>query len=386
MKVFFDHQIFLTQRVGGVSRYFYNLKKALTDNKLCDVDNWAFIYRNSYLGKGNGAIYLERSGVKKIDDIIGTSTGLRYLGAINERFALRRLKKDDCDLVHVTADDARYITKANLKKPMVATVHDLIPELYPLHFPEIKGWLKQRENVFKMADHLICISESTKKDLKNIYGFSDNKITMVYHGPADYMVKNKEYALSNEQTHERENYILYVGDRKTPYKNFWAMVEALLPVIKDSKELKLLCVGSPFTPAEAGLINKMGLTDFIRSVQAREDELFSVYENAKCLILPSIYEGFGFPLLEAMKAGCPVLSSNSSSLPEVGGNSALYFNPVSFEGFTGQLIRILTDNDTKAKLLKIQAEILKKFSWKSTAEQTYGVYKRIVQSPASGLL
>src|SRR4051812_45118138 len=109
MKVYFDHQIFLTQRVGGVSRYFYNLKRALIENELCDVDSWAFICRNYYFGKRNGAIYLKPIPFKKIDSLVGSSTSLRYLGLINEFAALQRFKKKECDLIHVTADDSAYL-------------------------------------------------------------------------------------------------------------------------------------------------------------------------------------------------------------------------------------------------------------------------------------
>jgi glycosyltransferase involved in cell wall biosynthesis len=377
MKVFFDHQIFLTQRVGGVSRYFYNLKKALSDNELCDVDNWSFIYRNYYLGEGQGAIYLKPFGIKKIDDLVSSSTSFRYLGAINNSVALKRFKRNDCDLIHITADDSAYLSNAGVTKPIVATVHDLIAELYPSNFPEIKDWLKQRKNTFKRADHLICISESTKKDLKDIYGICDDKISVVYHGPADYMVKDQVFQFLNPETRQQQSYLLYVGDRKTPYKNFWKMIENLVPVLKQD-DLKLLCVGSSFTPVELGEINKLGLTGAVKSVQARDNELFSIYENAACLILPSLREGFGFPLLEAMKAGCPILSSNSSSLPEIGGKGALYFDPDTFEGFKEQLNLVLSNSGIKAQLLNNQQDVLKKFSWENTAARTFNAYKHVV--------
>ncbi|TWJ00641.1 glycosyltransferase involved in cell wall biosynthesis [Mucilaginibacter frigoritolerans] len=377
MKVYFDNQIFLIQRVGGVSRYFYNLKKALIENKLCKVDNWAFIYRNYYLGKGNGAIFLRPLGLKKIDKLAGSSTALRYMGKINELIAFHRLRNSDRDLIHVTADDSEYLKGANLKKPIVATVHDLIAELYPSDFPDIKNWLKQRKNTFKRADHLICISESTKRDLKDIYGISEDKISMVYHGPPDYMVEGEKFNLLNSKTEQPQRYLLYIGDRKTPYKNFWKMIENLVPILDGNDELKLLCVGSPFTQLEQDGLNKFGLRNAVKSVQALDQELFSIYQNAACLILPSVYEGFGFPLLEAMKAGCPILASSSSSLPEVGGNGALYFDPASFNNFTHQLKMILSNGELKKELLKHQPKVLERFSWKITAEQTYKVYSNL---------
>jgi glycosyltransferase involved in cell wall biosynthesis len=375
MKVYFDHQIFLKQKVGGISRYFYNLQKGLLENELCEVDSRAFIYRNSYVGKGNGAIYLKPSGIKKLDDLIGTSTALRYLRMVDEVFSLRSFKSSDCDVIHITDDNARYINKQKVKKPIVATVHDLIPELFPSHFDNITAWLKEREDAYKKADHLICISESTRKDLKDVYGFSDDKITMVYHGPADYIVKNKEYNALDPETQRKQKYVLYVGDRKTPYKNFWGMVENLISFIKDDKALKLLCIGSPFTPSEISTFEKFGLKNAVQSVQAPEDVFFSIYEQAACFILPSIYEGFGFPMLEAMKAGCPILSSNSSSLPEVGGNGALYFDPVTFVGFADQLKLILNNHEIGRQLKTNQVDCMKKFSWKNTAGQTYNVYR-----------
>jgi glycosyltransferase involved in cell wall biosynthesis len=377
MKVYFDPQIFLTQRVGGVSRYFFNLKRALADNGLCQVDNWSFVYRNSYIGSGNGAVYIKPLKFKKLDELIGTSTGLRYLGMLNEAVALQRFRSKDCDIIHVTEDNANYITNSRLKKPVVATVHDLIPELFPSHFPAIRPWLKQRENIFKKADHLICISESTKKDLKNIYAIPDDKISMVYHGPADYIVKKQEFVFLKDDEASRQKYVLYIGDRKTPYKNFMRMLEHLAPVLKENDELKLLCVGAPFRSEEKIAIAKFGLTKLVDAVQAHDDELFSIYEQAECLILPSLYEGFGFPLLEAMKAGCLILSSNTSSLPEVGGAGALYFDPVSFEGFAENIKRLLTDKKLQSQQRINQGNCLKKFSWTYTARQTFHAYQTL---------
>lgn len=379
MNVYFDPQIFLTQRVGGVSRYFLCLKKALVENGLCGVDSWSFIYRNMYLGKGHGIMYLQPFGIRKIDSLVASSTAFRYMGAVNNLVALKRFRRPQCDVIHLTGDDSAYLSGTTLKKPVIATVHDLIAELYPEHFPEIKSWLRQRENTFKRADHLICISECTKRDLKNIYNIPDEKISMVYHGSPDYLQNVRTFAFANRTGNSLQRYVLYVGDRKTPYKNFLPMAERLAEALKQNPDLGLVCVGAPFTAAELGFFKKLGTDKQVLAVQAHDDELFSIYANAACLILPSLYEGFGFPLLEAMKAGCPILSSNSSSLPEVGGNGALYFHPVSFEGFGEQLNLLLLNNDVKTGLLDKQPGILKNFSWQITARRTYEAYRRVSQ-------
>lgn len=381
MKVFFDHQIFLTQRVGGISRYFLNLKKALIANDLSEVDNWSFIYRNKYVGRENGAIYLRPVSFKKLDNLVSSSTSLRWLGRLNEVVARARFKGSDCDLVHVTGDNAGYITGSRLNKPVVATVHDLIPELFPSHFPEIKPWLIQRENIFKRADHLICISESTKRDLKSIYNIPDEKISMIYHGGPDYLENIRPYTFGRNIP-DLKRYVLYVGDRKTPYKNFTPMVERLANELKAMKDLTLLCVGSPFTTAEQDFFKKLNIDRLVVAVPAHDDELFSIYENAACLILPSLYEGFGFPLLEAMKAGCPILSSKSSSLPEVGGKAASYFNPEDFNGFGEALYDLLNRGKAAPELAAHQASQLKKFSWKKTAEQTSTAYDLLLSPGA----
>ena len=156
------------------------------------------------------------------------------------------------------------------------------------------------------------------------------------------------------------------------------MIEHLMPVLNDNPELILICVGAPFKPYEIENLKALGLLNAVRSIQAHENVLFSIYEQAACLILPSIYEGFGFPLLEAMKAGCPIVSSGSSSLPEVGGDGALYFDPVTFNGFAEQLKLILHNTEVKTQLKINQPARLKKFNWKNTAGQTYNVYKRLV--------
>jgi len=368
MKVIYDHQIYL-QEVGGISRYFQNLIATFEQTEVL-----SFFSRNIYSEKNNNGIFLSKTGISILDNFLNRRILNEQFIKFNELYTIKKLNYDNYSLIHVTDHHCSYLEKIQQKRPVVLTMHDLIPELFPSLFSDIKQRIRDRKYSIQKADRIICISESTKKDLINIYDVPPNKVSMIYHGAPDYL-KNYHIGLNK---YEDKKYIMYIGNREAPYKNFWNMIENLDQFFTSNIEFSLVCVGAAFTVTESAKMKKYSWNKRVTALRVDESELFSIYKNSLCLIFPSLYEGFGFPLLEAMKAGCPILASDTSCLPEIAAGGAKYFNPVTFTGFAENLKSIIEDSDQKKNMLEKQAIRLNDFSWKKTAYETYDCYLKVL--------
>ena len=174
-----------------------------------------------------------------------------------------------------------------------------------------------------LVDCIITVSENTKKDMIEYWNIPPEKITVIYHG-----IQN----INIEQIHNlkiiNSPYILYVGAR-SKFKNFENAVKAYSIVNQKYPEIKFVCTGSDFTKSEIDLFESLNISKHIIHKSVNDIELFSLYHHAICYIYPSLYEGFGMPLLEAMACECPVICSNTSCFPEIAGNAALYLDPFS---------------------------------------------------------
>jgi glycosyltransferase involved in cell wall biosynthesis len=293
----------------------------------------------------------------------------RVLATVSSVRTLADIKEGNFDVLHLTDHYSSYLKYAKIKKPVVLTIHDMIPELFPSHFSDIQYRLKQRLESIQMADYFICISESTKRDFIAFYGISEDKIKVIYHG----------FSRMNQASFVPlvlDDYLLYVGDRKSVHKNFCPMVLQLADTLKQDR-LKLICVGDEFSNLEKNLFRKLGIESDVTSVKANDYELNQLYAHAICFLYPSIYEGFGMPLLEAMRVGCPVLTSNTSSMPEIARDGALYFNPISFADFDFQLQRIM-HGESRNILHKQQVDVLEQYGWDKMCQSTHAYYSAII--------
>ncbi len=264
-----------------------------------------------------------------------------------------------------------------------------------LHFPklfkkkdlyQLKLW--GRFSIGK-ASKIITISKSTKNDIIKAYSVSEDKVVVVY--PGIKKVSSIEYSvLSMDRLKEKYgikgDYILFVGTLQ-PRKNIVRLVEAFSRLrtknLGIKTDLELVIVGKKGWMYE-DILNapkKLGITDRVKFLDSVSDEdLPSFYKNALCFVLPSLYEGFGLPVLEAMKYGCPVLTSNVSSLPEAGGDAALYFNPQGVEDIAKNLESIIQNPELRKELIKKGYEQVKKFSWEKTAKETLQVLEQLAKS------
>jgi Glycosyltransferase len=206
-------------------------------------------------------------------------------------------------------------------KPFVVTVHDMIPELFPTEFKGARKTLAYKKKVILRADYIISVSDNTKRDLIDLYGIDGKKVKVIYHGnPLENVNPSKVDDLPGK-------YLLFVGGRQG-YKNFTFFLESISPILRRDKSLFLVCAGGgPFSSSEKIFISRLGIERQVVQIGFKDDsELAYIYKKALVYVLPSLYEGFGLTALEAFSMGCPVVASNTSSIPEVCGKSCDVYN------------------------------------------------------------
>jgi glycosyltransferase involved in cell wall biosynthesis len=316
MKVLFDGQIFIAQTNGGISRYFANLAEGLNAEPGLTARIIAPFHRNHHL-IGHSAAPLLGIGLPprwRVGRICWASLSLL------SPLAGRILQPD---ITHETYFSAKpYLTSG---KRRVTTMYDMIHEIY---HPGCLTSQFKRASV-ERADHVICISHNTKKDLCEMFDFPPERASVTHLGYQDFSGFGgfEVPAVLSEAP-----YFLYVGHR-VGYKNFTGLLRAFARSPQLVRDFRVVCFGGgSFTEDEKVLAAGLGLTARHLIHLGGADELLGIaYANAAAFVCPSLYEGFGLPPLEAMSAGCPVLSSNSSSLPEVVGDAALMFEPTDLD-------------------------------------------------------
>ncbi len=360
MKVLYDYQKFSTQKVGGITRYFAELFNAFSDNVVPYVS--IRFNRNLYIS-GREDLFLHK--VRDFDfNFRGRKFALAAVERLNRWCAMADLRNADYDIFHPTYYDT-YYERAGIRAPVVVTVHDMIQELWPDVFGSRIIGLKKSQ-IFG-SDHIVAVSENTKKDILNIYPeISPSKISVIYHGVSLHGVRPSDRPLP-------EKFILFVGKRDG-YKNFIPLISALCPLFKADRELKLLCAGEKFKPYEITFLNENGLSDSVIQVDADDSMLLAMYSKARLFVFPSLYEGFGLPILEAFSAGCPVCLSDASCFPEIAEDAAVYFDPMDGDSILDAVGRCLSDEELRNKVIRKGRGRLGAFDWKRSAHSLENVY------------
>lgn len=286
------------------------------------------------------------------------------------------LKDSDFDVFHPTSFGDYFVNHLK-NKPFVLTVYDMIHEVYSDR-PFEKSYrqlIERKRELIRRASHVIAISENTKRDIVRMCGVDESKITVIYLANSLDPGRTEKTGLSIP-----DNYMLFVGDRHA-YKNFDFFVTSIQPLLSQNRDLFLVCAGSiGFTPKERSLFGQHKLTKQIIHVPFGNDGvLTNLYRNAACFVYPTLYEGFGIPVLEAFACGCPAVISNTSSLPEVAGDAGMYFNPTDPDSILGAIKRAIYDTEFKNNMRKKAIDQLKKFSWEKCARETVDVYKNVIR-------
>jgi glycosyltransferase involved in cell wall biosynthesis len=309
-----------------------------------------------------------------LKDIKGGWRIQNILSAYNKFLVKRKLKRG-VDIFHPTYFDTYFLNSLNNAK-FIFTIYDMIHEKKMVIVDKAASnneIIENKKLLAKSASKIIAISESTKKDIVDIYGIDESKVEVIYLSAS--LTADLEYIPTIQIP---KQYILFVGIRKG-YKNFKLFVEAVAPLIHSSKNLFIVCAGGgKFTLDEFAELQKLGIAENVIQVGVDDNILAFLYRNALCFVFPSLYEGFGIPTLEALTCGCPVVLSNTSSMPEVGGDAVVYIDPYSKESIFHAIKEVIESNSLQMQLKEKGYLQAKKFSWDKCAEEHYKLYKSLL--------
>ncbi|HUR80091.1 MAG TPA: glycosyltransferase family 1 protein [Thermoanaerobaculia bacterium] len=257
---------------------------------------------------------------------------------------------------------------AAVARRRVVTVHDLTYKRFPelLQKETLENLDRQMQREVAMADAIVCVSESTRRDLLRYYDADPSRVHAILSGLGTPAVAEPIDGLPSR-------YILFVSTIE-PRKNLGTLIDAW-ERIRGSYDGALVVVGKVGWKSES-LVPRLRGKGIVHLDYVPAAQLATIYERAEAFVFPSIYEGFGFPLLEAMARGVPSLAARSSSLPEIGGDAALYFEPTDADALTAQLRRVLHDPALRAELAKRGRAQAARFLWSDAAEKTFAVLRR----------
>lgn len=363
---------FLRKPGNGIGQVTLNALKALAgfDFKLFDKNSRGaehILYleedcEESFLSGFKKRIFLP---FYKRDDLIRKVLWEKYL-------LPRKVAKDGCE-EFISFYQCPTVFSQKIKHTMV--VHDIIPELFPEY---LNNWRKKfywhlTKQAIKKADKIIAVSQNTRDDLIKYFGIEKEKIEVRYID-VDEIYKREIAPAESERILQKYNLdpgYIYTGGGLEKRKNIQTLLSAYKELLKSGEILPDLVISGKLMPALApliidveklvvgeGLEKKVKILDFVP-----QEELPAIYKNALFFVYPSLYEGFGMPVLEALNQGVPVLSSERSSLMEVAGLAALYFDPENVIEIKERIKKIIKDDGLQRELVKKGAEQIKRFSW-----------------------
>lgn len=387
MRILYDYQAFEMQTFGGISKCFCKLISNLPNTCQAQIgikESNNIHLHESKLIKGLTSCRLNQSNFITKKDFKGKIRLYNLFNSIfpyyptsyniNKHYSVRLLKESNYDIFHPTFFDDYFIKYLN-KKPFVLTIHDMMPELFPQYYTKNDPQIIKKKYLAQQATAIVAVSYQTKKDIIRILDIPEKKITVIHHGGPE------KYHFSQLCSSPIVNapFFLYVGQRNAS-KNFLQLVKDFSTFSKVNPKFKLICTGKYFTVDEINFINKHKMNDKIIHITANDEELKVLYTQAIAFIYPSLYEGFGMPILEAFAYGCPVLLNNTSCFPEVAGNAAIYFTSnKNYSNIAEKLTEISKyNNEQRKSLIEKGYQQLNKYSWNKAANELYQLYSSIV--------
>lgn len=280
------------------------------------------------------------------------------------------------DILHLMAahlyDPEWRVAKARGKR-IVVTVHDLIPEHYRLVGPQYDGVAERRE-VLEAADLIVSVSQFTKDDVVKSYGISPGKITVIHNGCGNGGAGDSSSITPSDLPDSP--YLLWVG-RRAGYKNFFWFLRSVAPLLW-RKGWRLICTGGqPLGRKERLVLALLGLWGRCEVVRASEAMMRRLYAGAVCLVMPSLLEGFGLPVVEAMSNGCPVVVSRAHVFPEIAGDAAAYYSPGNGNDMRKTIEKCSSDRAFRESLTSKGRVHARLYSWAECAAKVYRIYERV---------
>jgi glycosyltransferase involved in cell wall biosynthesis len=362
----------------GIGTYILNLVTSLAE---IDADNRYVLFvgkrHREMLGglPDNFRVVVESAPVYSARELIALS------------WRLLRLR---LDLYHAT----HYVLPAVVPCRAVVTIHDIIHLLYPEYLPNALAFLYAKRMIHRSlvrGDRIIAVSQNTRSDLMDYFKVGGEKIEVIYNGVSERFAE----ALDSDQVDRRlaplgvtPPYLLFVGNPK-PHKN----LDNLIRAFARAQELrpfqgKLVCVGDRgnrdlkfrLLAAELGIEDRLMLLGHVE-----DDTLTALYQGASLFLYPTLYEGFGLPVVEAMASGVPVVTSSTSALQEVARGCAELVEPLDVEAIARAISRCMADPTHREQLVLAGRKRARDFRWRLTAERTLAVYRKVLgdESPAS---
>ena len=360
MNIILDNIIFSLQNAGGISVVWYELLKRI----LKDPD-----FSPYFIDSHNNNLF--RKKLKISTDALIKSPLAKYPISLQRYSNPNKLPGHG--IFHSsyfrTTNDPRYIN--------VTTVHDFTYEYYSHGIPKIVH-TAQKGHAIKHSKKIICVSENTKLDLIKFYpNINPEQINVIYNGVDDIYrpIKTKNNnQIINLIPYSKNEFVLYVGDRRGLYKNF----NVIIKVCREAKIPLVMVGGGKLKRVEkASLTNQIGKNNFIQIGGIDNSLLNVLYNYALCLLYPSAYEGFGIPIIEAQKAGCPVISAQNSSIPEVAGDGAVLIKNINSAKIVDVLKQLKANSRFTDSIIQSGFKNARRFSWEKTYQQTKDVYKEL---------
>ncbi|BEN34261.1 TPA: glycosyltransferase family 4 protein [Serratia marcescens] len=337
----FVNSRFLTQELTGVQRFAEQISLALKDIR-------------------DDVVFLSPPGVLRKD--VAAKLQVREIGRKNghywEQIELPRFLKNNGSSLLLNLGSTAPVFYKN----QIVTHHDVTYKRYPKSFSKkfraFYGVMIPA--MLKSSKRLLTVSEFSKGEINEVYGYPKDRISIIYNAVSDEFKRKKHTELN-------KTYLLAVSSPNF-HKNFHGMLKAF-ELLGDKYNISLKIIGktaSSFAEQDfSALIKGTDKIEFMGRVD--DDEMIFLYQNALAFVFPSFYEGFGIPPLEAQACGCPVISSNAASMPEVLRDSALYFSPENIPEMTSAMERIISDENIRAELINKGDSNVKRFSWLDSA-------------------
>lgn len=357
MHIVLDNIVFSLQKSGGISVVWQELIKRLIKYGNYDLSFLEYVHAIDNICRKD--ILMPLVSVKSFC----------VLPAMVERFLNPMVDKKDPFIFH----SSYYRYCSNKAAINITTVHDFTYEYFLKGIgSKLHTWQKFR--ALRHSDYIVCISENTKRDLlKFMPDIDENKVRVIYNGVSEDYFETSENLCSINIPFEKKSYLVFVGSRVN-YKNFELAVRSI-----GKTSYSLLIVGAKLSNDEQKLVNDCLPQNRWHSAGFMSNhDLNIAYNNAAALLYPSKYEGFGIPVLEAQRAGCPVIAYNGSSIPEVIGDTPLLMNELSEEELLEKM-KLLSDNRLIENVITKGLENSKRFSW----DKMYHDYKNLYEEAIS---
>lgn len=255
------------------------------------------------------------------------------------------------------------------RAPLLVTIYDMIPELFPEQFPTVSRIAARKRFWCQRADAVIAISETTAADVVTMLGIDARKVRAIPLGARPVP------PATSSTPPRRDDLVLHVGTRHG-YKNFGLLAHGFAQA-RHTADLHLVCAGPPATQEETDLLDRLGVSSRVTFCRPSDDELAALYRSATVTVCPSRYEGFGLPVLEAMGHRSPVIAAKAGSLPEVAGGAALLVDPDAPEELAAALDRLLEDTALRARLVEQGNARAVAYPWERTVAATAAVYREV---------